>query len=474
MEPIAYETSISSSESSNSGAPVAEPLLKTRPPQKGGYGVLNLPSLALERSLLRTLLKGAGNPPLTITLWDDEQVRLDARKSLASMRVGDRWRLWNLLLDPSFEFCEAYTRGDVEFSGELFDLLNHVIPGIAEPRFHQWFTVGSLSNWWHWPHRNTFGGSKLNIQHHYDIGNDFYKLWLDDQLVYTCAYFADPKWTLEQAQTAKLDHVCRKLGLSSGQSVVEAGCGWGALALHMAKHYGAKVRAYNISREQIDYARQRARQEGIEHRVEFIEDDWRNIRGEYDAFVSVGMLEHAGLKNYRRLGEVINACLKPHGRGLIHSIGQNRAEPLNAWIERRIFPGAYPPSLAEMMRIFEPRYFSVLDVENLRMHYAVTLRHWLSRFEKSVDRVRSMFDERFVRTWRLYLACSTVAFETGGLQLFQITFARGNNNDIPWNRADLYLNADHPQPTRETAYAHNGHGTGNGQGAGNGHSAGEA
>jgi cyclopropane-fatty-acyl-phospholipid synthase len=220
---------------------------------------------------------------------------------------------------------------------------------------------------------------------------------------------------------------------------VEAGCGWGSLALHIAGRYGAKVRAFNISKEQLEFARRQARERGLDHRVEFIEDDYRNITGTYDVFVSVGMLEHVGVENYPELGNVIARSLTGEGRGLIHSIGRNRPEPLHPWIERRIFPGAYPPSLGEMMQIFEPWNLSVLDVENLRLHYARTLRHWLDRYDSVLDKVRSMFsDESFVRMWRLYLAGSIAGFETGWMQLFQVLITKQDNNAIPLTREYMY------------------------------------
>jgi cyclopropane-fatty-acyl-phospholipid synthase len=150
------------------------------------------------------------------------------------------------------------------------------------------------------------------------------------------------------------------------------------------------------------------------------------------------MLEHVGRENFRELGRVIDRSLAPAGRGLIHSIGRNAPRPLDAWIARRIFPGAYPPAISEIMEIFEPWRLSVLDIENIRLHYARTLEHWLERFERAADRVAAMFDERFVRTWRLYLAGSIAAFLTGSLQLFQVVFARESNNEIPWTRAHLY------------------------------------
>jgi cyclopropane-fatty-acyl-phospholipid synthase len=224
--------------------------------------------------------------------------------------------------------------------------------------------------------------------------------------------------------------------------VVEAGCGWGGLALFMAKHYGVRVTAYNISREQVAFARERAEREGFTGQVEYVLDDYRNISGEYDAFVSVGMLEHVGKLDFPTLGRVIDGCLKPEGRGLIHSIGRNRPAQMNAWIERRIFPGAYPPSLMEMTQIFEPNRLSVLDVENLRMHYSLTLQYWLERYEAHSDEVLALMDESFVKTWRLYLAGSIAAFNVGELQLFQVVFARARNNHIPWSRKHIY--ADQP------------------------------
>jgi cyclopropane-fatty-acyl-phospholipid synthase len=173
--------------------------------------------------------------------------------------------------------------------------------------------------------------------------------------------------------------------------------------------------------------------------VEFLEDDYRKIRGQFDVFVSVGMLEHVGPNHYRELGRTIHRVLSPTGRGMIHSIGQAcSGTRMNPWIRRRIFPGAYPPGLREIAAIFEPWRFSVLDVENLRLHYAQTLRHWLARFDAAEDRVARMFDPTFVRMWRLYLTGSAAAFLAGELQLFQVVFARPQVNEIPWTRAGIY------------------------------------
>src|SRR5262249_6154301 len=165
--------------------------------------------------------------------------------------------------------------------------------------------------------------------------------------------------------------------------------------------------------------------------------DYRSIRGSCDRFVSVGMLEHGGPENYVGLGDVIQRALRPDGLGLVHSIGRSFAAPLSAWLEKRIFPGAYIPTIREMMAVFEPR-FSVLDIENLRLHYAQTMLHWLQRFEANVERVRAMYDEKFVRSWRMYLAAVRAAFLSNSADLFQVVFTPFGNNSIPWTRADIY------------------------------------
>ncbi len=389
------------------------------------------------RYLLSRVMAMAGGPPLAAALWDGQEIQPSQRSPLATIVVHNAATLRRIAINPFFQFAEAYANGQVDIIGDVVEAIVAVNRSIkASAGASLLYKV--VSSWCRLPRFNSLTAARDNVYHHYDIGNEFYRLWLDQQLAYTCAYFPSPDVSLEEAQVAKFDHVCRKLWLRPGERVVEAGCGWGALALHMAREYGVQVRAFNVSREQIAYVRERAKAEGLADRVEFIEDDWRHIQGRYDAFVSVGMLEHVGKANYQRLGEVVHRTLLPNGRGLIHTIGRNKPAPVDRWIERRIFPGSYPPSLAEMMQILEPRDFSVLDVENLRLHYAQTLRHWLARFEQAIDRVTKMFDERFVRMWRLYLAGSVAAFETGELQLFQVVFARGDSNEIARTRAHLY------------------------------------
>jgi cyclopropane-fatty-acyl-phospholipid synthase len=403
----------------------------------GGTGESRRPGMT--GRIMARLLERLGNPPLQVVLPGGVTINPpDTRQVAGSIEIRDRSTLLAIAADPMFQFAEAYANGRVIVHGTLWRCLTVLYRAMARTGnslalTHRFFM------WLRRPARTSRRAARLNIHHHYNIGNDFYRLWLDEQLLYTCAYFAHPGLTLEQAQVAKMDHVCRKMRLEPGQEVVEAGCGWGSLALHMAKHYGVRVRAYNISSEQINWARDRARAEGLDGQVEFILDDWRSIQGKYDVFASVGMLEHVGIRNYRLLGKRIQECLRPNGLALVHSIGQNAPHPLNPWIERRIFPGASAPSFGQISSgVLEPAGFSLLDAENLRLHYAETLRHWLARFEDNVQVVVRQFGERFVRIWRFYLSGSIAAFEAGSLQLFQLLFAHGLSNRVPRTREFLY------------------------------------
>jgi cyclopropane-fatty-acyl-phospholipid synthase len=352
----------------------------------------------------------------------------------ATLRFRDRRAALGLVRSPELHFGDAFAEGRIEIEGDLVAALEGAYRAM-EAHDH----VPLRARVYSWL-RQTTRRSRANVHHHYDLGNEFYRLWLDEELQYTCAYFESPDATLEEAQVGKMDLVCRKLGLRPGETVVEAGCGWGSFALHMARRYGVRVVACNVSREQIRHARERAAREGLEDRVRFLEQDYRDLDGRYDVFVSVGMLEHVGRRSYDELAAVIRRCLDPlRGRGLLHFIGRDRPRPLNAWIANRIFPGAYAPALGEVCQgVLVPARQSVLDVENLRRHYELTLRHWRERYERAVADGRVGFDEPFRRTWRLYLAGSEAAFRMGSLQLFQVTFAPHGANSIPWTRAGLF------------------------------------
>ncbi len=356
----------------------------------------------------------------------------DARAATArppTIVVKDPRAVVRIALGGTRALAESYVDGSIDFEGDLQASLEAANRALASRR-----TAGgtagmaSLSRVIETARlargrvidRDT---ARRNAMSHYDLGNDFFALWLDPSMSYTCAYFPDALMDLADAQRAKMDLVCAKLGIGEGDRVVDAGCGWGGLALHMAERCGARVHAYNISPAQIAYAREQAAERGLGDRVTFVEDDYRSVEGPFDVFVSIGMLEAVGKSQYEELGAVIKRGLARGGRGLIHSIGRNEPIATDGWIDRYIFPGSYKPSLAEMLGVFEPNGLAVADVENLRMHYVETLEHWAARFEARTDDVRAMFDDAFVRRWRLYLNAAAAAFATGWLQLYQVVFS---------------------------------------------------
>ena len=339
-------------------------------------------------------------------------------------------------------FGESYMNGSIEIEGSLEEA-SHLGIRLAEGEINPTllekikFVIAYFSR------RNSLVGSRKNIEQHYDLGNDFYALWLDKEMQYTCAYFSNEKDSLEKAQLQKLDLVCRKLRLQPGDTVVEAGCGWGGFALYAAQKYKVKIRSFNISKEQIAYARERAKKLGIgEDRIEYVLDDYRNIiqdNRSYDKFVSIGMFEHVGPENYRNLFDIIHQVVKPHGLALVHSISRIYPSNMNAWVEKYIFPGAYIPSLSEMVEPVEKgnRPLHVVDVENLRYHYALTIDHWSERFEKNVDFIQKKYgyNDEFIRMFRLYLKSSSASFRYGGMLLYQMLLSNGYDNGAPLTRS---------------------------------------
>jgi cyclopropane-fatty-acyl-phospholipid synthase len=398
---------------------------------------------ALDRFLGSRLAKVVACQHVAFALWDGVDVYTppDGESLVGRLVFHDRGALIASIASPELGFGDAYSAGRIDIDGDITQVMLRVFRGMAAagPSAAKRSLFGRLPK----PQVNTRDCSKKHIHHHYDLGNAFYRLWLGESMVYTCAYYSRKNIGLEAAQIEKMHHVCRKARLKPGMQVVEAGCGWGSLAMHMAEHYGVHVKAFNISREQIAYARDQAKIRGLTERVEFIEDDYRSVSGKFDAFVSVGMLEHVGKDNYKTLGDVIYRSLRRGGLGVIHSVGRSFTAPPNAWLEQRIFPGSYPPSLRDMMDVFETREFSILDIENLRLHYAETLMEWLRRFDEHTDKITRMYDESFVRAWRLYLGGCAAAFLASTIQLYQVVFAHPDDNRIPMSRGHLYGTDSH-------------------------------
>ena len=398
----------------------------------------SLAAHGMDRRLALRVMGLVGNPRISIALWNGEAFPVTNEDPVACMEIRDRGVVLQLMRSPSIGFGECYSSGRIEIHGDFLAFVNEITRAITRRRDRGYYGP-KIRSLLYGLRRNTPNRSQHNVHHHYDLGNDFYRLWLDEGMVYTCAYFNTPQASLAEAQTAKLDHVCRKLRLLPGMQVIDAGCGWGALAMHMAERYGVNVIAYNNSKEQVAFAREKAAHRNLENRITFVEDDYRAINQRCDAFVSIGMLEHVGLANYKALGDLISRCLKPDGLGLLHSIGRSFPNRTDPWIVKHIFPGGHVPAISEIMSVFEPHRFSIIDVENLRPHYARTCAAWLENFEAAADEIQEVYGKEFVRTWRLYLAGSSAGFQSGTLQLYQFLFTPNGSQNLPWTREYQYL-----------------------------------
>ncbi len=335
-------------------------------------------------------------------------------------------------------------KGNIEIEGNMQDLLKmtYVEAWVNLPLsfktklrifFHYVSSLGSINK------------AKKNISYHYDLGNDFYSLWLDETLTYTCAYFKKADNSLKEAQINKYEHIARKLRLKQGESLIDIGCGWGGMMFYAAENYGVRCEGYTLSKQQYDYTIAKIKEKKLDHLVKVHLKDYRQASGKFDKFVSIGMLEAVGRKFLPVFFETVKELLKPQGIGLLHTIGAREDKPADPWIVKHIFPGGFIPTLPLIAEIMNKKKLVSFDIEDLRMHYAKTLDKWIENFEGNIDEVKSIMTkslgdkvQRFIRMWRLYLNASSVAFKIGESHLYQITFSNGLNDEIPLTREYIY------------------------------------
>lgn len=336
-----------------------------------------------------------------------------------------------LLNSTSIALGEGYMDGKIEIEGNLYEALDAFLGQMGQ------FSTDetALKKLIHTSISKK--NQEKEVTSHYDIGNDFYKLWLDETLSYSCAYFKNPEDTLYQAQVNKVDYILEKLNLKEGMSLLDIGCGWGYLLIEAVKKYKVKGTGITLSREQYKEFQKRILDEGLENNLTVELMDYRDLPEEgkkYDRIVSVGMVEHVGRENYQLFINSVSQVMKDGGAFLLHFISALKEHSGDAWIKKYIFPGGVVPSLREMIYTLSEDDFHVLDVENLRLHYNKTLLCWEKNYKESLEQVRKMFDEKFVRMWDLYLSSCAATFHNGIIDLHQILVIKGINNNWPMVR----------------------------------------
>ena len=363
-----------------------------------------------------------------LVIIDGKEYKIGEGKPTFTAKFKESIPVSQLLSSTSLALGEAYMSGNLEIEGDLYDALDHFMGEMSKFSINHKamkkliFTSISKKN------------QEKEVRSHYDIGNDFYKLWLDETMSYSCGYFLNDNDTLYQAQVNKVDYILKKLYLKEGMSLLDIGCGWGFLLIEAAKKYKIHGTGITLSVEQYNEFQKRIVNEGLEDLLEVKLMDYRDLKHsdmKFDRVVSVGMLEHVGRDNYQLFIDCVNNVLKPQGLFLLHFISGLKEHPGDPWIKKYIFPGGVIPSFREILSCLAEDNFHTLDVEDLRNHYNKTLLCWVKNYHEHIDEVREMFNEEFVRMWELYLSACAATFHNGIIDIHQILVSKGINNDLP-------------------------------------------
>ena len=392
--------------------------------------------MEINKSIVKSIAEHLSDRPFDLEYWDGEIIKYGEGDPEFKLIIKNFPSKKELLADPSVALGEAYMKGDIDIEGDLQKFFESIIRN--KDSFMNKNTVFRLASKIKAP---SLIKSKKDIAHHYDIGNDFYSLWLDKTMSYSCGYFKNPTDTLYDAQMNKIHHILKKLNLKEGQHLLDIGCGWGYLIIEAAKLYKVKALGITLSEEQFKKAKERIKQEGLEDLVDVQLMDYRNLEKsnlEFDRIVSVGMAEHVGHANLPLFFKNVDSVLKESGLFLLHNITKLVETEGNKWITTYIFPGGYLPTLREELNIAADINFRTLDVESLRLHYMKTLEEWCKNFMNHLDEERDMFDDEFLRMWHLYLATCAAAFHYWDIDIHQILFSKGINNTLPMTRKYLY------------------------------------
>jgi cyclopropane-fatty-acyl-phospholipid synthase len=413
------------------------------------------------RQLLAARLRGVADRAglaLRVTLSDGSVIEnLPGQPPAFHLRFRTAGAERRAVLYGHIGLLDAYFEGDADIDGDIAQMFRLGLEaGFSEPA-----PLVRLRNRWHELRRNNrdWGRAKDNARFHYGLGTDFYRLWLDrDLLMYTCAYWKEGTRSIEEAQLNKVDHVCRKILLAPGEEVIDIGCGFGGFMFHAQQHYGCRVDGLNTTTEQVDWLREEIGRRRLGERLRVREADFRDVDRQYDKVVSIGVLEHAGRDQIDAVVRAHADFLRPGGLGMLHFIGHVGQYPTEFFIRHYVFPGGWIPSLTETLDAMDRHGLEILDIENLRRHYVLTLEAWAERFDAHWERIHALdprrFDERFRRIWRTYLiGCAEMFRASNGITgLYQITFGKGRRTPktYPMSRAFLYAD-DRPAELRHAA-----------------------
>ena len=386
-----------------------------------------------DKMFYKTLFKNLFVDTFELKLWDGSSEIYGEGEPKFKIIFNEPIPKADIIKDPSIAFGEGYMTKKLDIEGSIQDVIESLYNSkesfLGNEKYANLIKMV----------KNNIKNSKKNIEFHYDVGNDFYKLWLDDTMTYSCGYFKSQNDSLTDAQKNKVDHILKKLNLKEGETLLDIGGGWGELIITAAKKYKVKAMGVTLSTQQFEKVKKRIESEGLNELVEVELTDYREIKNrKFDRVVSVGMLEHVGKDNLSEYFSAVKELLNDKGVSLLHCITNTSDSGTNSWINKYIFPGGYVPSIQELVNYMSEKNFNVIDVENLRLHYGKTLECWASNFENAMPEIEKMKDETFIRMWRMYLNSCAASFNCGNINLHQFLFTKGVNNDLPWTREYMY------------------------------------
>lgn len=398
--------------------------------------------IMLTKKILNAVFEKVSGQKFEIEYWDGQSKIFNQNlQSESGFKIifSEKLSLNEIRKSPQLKLAEAYMEGRINFEGDIKKLIETAGQNVFELKKEiKKYEVDKILDF---QTSDSPAEEEEGVRKHYDIGNDFFKLWQDDTMTYSCAYFKNEDDDLKKAQLQKIDHVLKKLNLKAGERLLDIGCGWGSLALRAAEKYQVDVMGITLSREQEIEAKKRAAEAGLADKIEIRRQDYRDLAEEdlqFDKIVSVGMFEHVGKENIPLYFKAVDKLLKNRGLSLLHTITHLKEKPVHPWLQKYIFPWGYIPSLREIVWELPEKNFHLLDAEDIGYHYSLTAERWLDNYEKVSEQVKEKFDDQFYRMWRTFLMGVVFTFRYASNSVHQVLFSKGKNTELPLSRDYIY------------------------------------